>query len=396
MKELRPSGPPRLVRLHAERYRALRSLDLAGLTPLTAFLGPNGSGKSTILDVFGFLAECFSSGLRQAWEKRGRFRELRTRGAEGPIVIEVEYQEGPGLSRLTYHLEIDEGAGGPFVAEEWLGPGNPSLRLLDFHAGVGLVLDEADNAREERSQERLSSSEAIAVNTLGQLYRYRRIGTLRRFIIDWHLSALSADGGRAAAETGPQEHLSANGENLPNVIRYLRENHSEQLSQILAALVRCVPSLEGIGTDLTADGRLSLLVKDTPFVDPIPARFASEGTMKLLAYLTLLHDPVPPRLIGIEEPESHLHPRLLDELAEECRQASARTQLLISTHSPFFVNGLRAEEVWTLSRDEQGYSRARRASEIRGIAEFLEEGALLGDLWLEGHFDATAASHRGP
>jgi predicted ATPase len=395
MTELRSPRPPRLERLHVERFRALRTLDLENLTPLAAFLGPNGSGKSTILDVFGFLAESFSSGLRQAWDKRGRFRELRTRGSEGPIVIEMEYQEGHG-PRLIYHLEIDEGAGGPFVAEEWLGPASHSMRLLDFRSGMGLVLDEADDAQEEQSQERLSSPEAIAVNTLGQLHRYRRIGALRRFIIDWHLSSLSADGGRAAAETGPQEHLSANGENLPNVIQYLREKHPDQLGQILAALARCVPRLERIGTELTADGRLSLLVKDAPFLDPIPARFASEGTMKLLAYLTLLHDPNPPRLIGIEEPENHLHPRLLDELAEECRQASARSQLLISTHSPFFVNGLRAEEVWTLARDEQGYTRARRASQIRGIPEFLEEGALLGDLWAEGHFDAEVASRLGP
>ena len=379
-----------------ERYRALRSLDLAGLTPLVAFLGPNGSGKSTILDVFGFLAECFSSGLRQAWDKRGRFRELRTRGIEGPIIIELDYREGLGLPLLTYHLEIEEGAGGPFVAREWLSAaGSPSL--LDFRSGAGAVLDgETAESRGEMSEERLSSPEALAVNTLGQLYRYRRIGALRRFISDWHLSALSTDDGRAAAETGPQERLSASGDNLPNVIEYLREQHPEQPATILAALVRCVPGLERVGTELTPDGRLSLLVKDAPFADPIPARFASEGTMKLLTYLTLLYDPDPPRLIGVEEPESHLHPRLLDELAEECRQASIRTQLLISTHSPFFVNGLRAEEVWALARDEKGCTQARRASEIRGISEFLAEGALLGDLWVEGHFDAEIASRLAP
>ncbi|HKH47929.1 MAG TPA: AAA family ATPase [Thermoanaerobaculia bacterium] len=396
MEESRPQSPPRIERLHVERYRALRSLDLVSLTPLVAFLGPNGSGKSTILDVFGFLAECFSSGLRQAWDKRGRFRELRTRGTEGPIVIELDYREGLGLPLLTYHLEIEEGTGGPFVAREWLSAaGSPSL--LDFRSGAGVVLDgETAESHGELTEERLSSPEAIAVNTLGQLYRYRRIGALRRFISDWHLSALSPDDGRAAAETGPQERLSASGDNLPNVIEYLGEQHPEQLATILAALVRCVPGLERVGTELTPDGRLSLLVKDAPFADPIPARFASEGTMKLLTYLTLLYDPDPPRLIGIEEPESHLHPRLLDELAEECRQASVRTQLLTSTHSPFFVNGLRAEEVWALARDEKGWTQARRASEIRGISEFLAEGALLGDLWVEGHFDAEIASRLAP
>ena len=63
------------------------------------------------------------------------------------------------------------------------------------------------------------------------------------------------------------------------------------------------------------------------------AKFASDGTLKMLAYLTVLYDPDPPHLIGIEEPENQLHPRLLNELAEECRRASALTQLLVTTHS---------------------------------------------------------------
>ena len=77
----------------------------------------------------------------------------------------------------------------------------------------------------------------------------------------------------------------------------------------------------------------------------------------------------------------------LPELAEECRQASARSQLMVTTHSPFFVNGLRAQELWVLYRDDGGYTQARRASDMPGVNEFMVEGALLGHLWAEGHFD---------
>jgi len=64
---------PRIEELSVINYRALRNLNLKGLTPLTVFLGPNGSGKSTVFDVFAFLSECFSLGLRKAWDKRGRW-----------------------------------------------------------------------------------------------------------------------------------------------------------------------------------------------------------------------------------------------------------------------------------------------------------------------------------
>jgi predicted ATPase len=116
------------------------------------------------------------------------------------------------------------------------------------------------------------------------------------------------------------------------------------------------------------------------------SKFASDGTMKMLAYLTVLYDPEPPRFIGIEEPENFLHPRLLPELAEECRAASENSQLLITSHSPFLLNAMRAEEVRVLYRDEQGFTQAVRASDIQGIPEFIQAGASLGHLWMEGHF----------
>lgn len=383
---------PRIESLKVERYRALHHLELRQITPLTVFLGPNGSGKSTIFDVFAFLSECFSVGLRKAWDRRGRFRELRTRGASGPIVIEIKYRERPDSPLITYHLSIDENAKGPFVAEEWLHWKRKSFgapfRFLDFREGAGRVVSgEVPDEQDERVDERLSSSETIAVNTLGQLAKHPRVTALRRFITGWYLSYLSADSTRGVAEAGPQERLSPTGDNLPNVIQYLKEQHPDRLNEILATLSRRIPRLEQVNADVMPDGRLLLQIKDAPFEQPILARFASDGTLKLLAYLTILYDPDPAQLIGIEEPENYLHPRLLPELAEECRQATARTQLLVSSHSPFFVNALRPEEVWVLYRDENGYTRARRAAEMKGIREFIEEGALLGHLWLEGHFE---------
>jgi len=383
---------PRIEELSVKNYRALRNLNLKGLTPLTVFLGPNGSGKSTIFDVFAFLSECFSVGLRKAWDKRGRFKELRTRGSDGAIVFELKYREKPKSPIITYHLTIEEERKGPYVAEEWLqwrrGSKGKPFRFLDFERGAGKVITgEEPDERDQRIEERLDSPEMIAVNTLGQLAKHPRVSALRRFITGWYLSYLTADNTRGTPEAGPQERLSATGDNLPNVIQYLKEQHEDRLDQILKTLSRRVPQLEKVDAELMADGRLLLQIKDAPFERPILAKFASDGTLKMLAYLTVLYDPDPPQLIGIEEPENHLHPRLLPELAEECREASTRTQLMVTTHSPFFVNGLRPEELWVLYRDKNGYTQAKQAAKMRGIKEFMNQGALLGHLWAEGHFE---------
>lgn len=383
---------PCIEYLRVKNYRALHDLELKSISPLTVFLGPNGSGKSTIFDVFAFLAECFSLGLRKAWDRRGRFKELRTRGADGPIVFEIKYRESRNLPLVTYHFAINEENKGPVVAEEWLqwkrGSWGRPFTFLDFRKGIGQVITgEMPDEKDQRMDEQLDSPEVLAVNTLGQFAKHPRVSALRRFITGWYLSYLTADSTKGIPEAGPQERLSPKGDNLPNVIQFLKEQHVDRLNQILNTLSRRVPRLEKVETQLLADGRLLMQIKDAPFARPILARFASDGTLKMLAYLTVLYDPDPPQLIGIEEPENHLHPRLLPELAEECRMASVRSQLMITTHSPFFVNGLRPKELWVLYRDEKGYTQAKRSSEMKGINEFMNEGAQLGHLWVEGHFE---------
>lgn len=383
---------PRIEYLRVQNYRALHDLELKDLRPLTVFLGPNGSGKSTVFDVFAFLSECFSAGLRKAWDRRGRFKEMRTRGADGPILIELKYRERPGSPIITYHLSIDENKRGPFVKEEWLkwrrlGQHGQPFNFLKFSEGKGQVISgENPDKEDERIEEQLDSPEMIAVNTLGQFAKHPRVSALRRFITGWYLSYLTADNTRGVPEAGPQERLSATGDNLPNVIQYLMEQHPDRLDLVLDVLRARVPKLDSVEAQPMADGRLLLQIKDAPFAEPILARFASDGTLKMLAYLTVLHDPDPPQLIGIEEPENHLHPRLLPELAEECRNVSGQTQLMVTTHSPFFVSGLRPDELWILYRDEKGFTQAMRSNEIQGVIEMMEEGAKLGELWMEGFF----------
>lgn len=386
---------PRIEYLRIKNYRALKDVKLDNLTPLTVLLGPNGSGKSTIFDAFAFLAECFNEGLRKAWDKRGRFRELRTRGAEGPITIELKYREKyhPRKSPLiTYQLSIDESQKGPFVVNETLswkrGSYGQPFRFLDFNNGGGFVISgETPDDKADRVSEQLDSPEILAVNTLGQFKKHPRVSALRQFITGWYLSYLSANESKTPREAGPQERLSSTGDNLANVIQYLMEQHNDRLEQILYVLVKRVPRLEKVDAEIMLDGRLLLRFKDAPFSHPVLAKYTSDGTLKMLSYLTLLYDPAPPMLIGIEEPENHLHPRLLPELAEECRTAASRTQLMVTTHSPFFIGGLRPEELWALYRDEKGYTNAKRTSDMKGIKEFIAEGAKLGSLWMEGQFE---------
>ena len=395
MAAAQPEGPPRIESLSVRNFRALRKIDLEDLTPLTVLVGPNGSGKSTVFDVFAFLSECFEDGLRRAWDRRGRVQEIKSRCSSGPIEIEIKYRERPKELRssplITYHLELNEVHGRPVVAHEWLrwrrkSRGRP-FKFLEFHRGSGeAVSGELPDEMDERVPFRLQSPDLLAVNALGQFSDHPRVARLRDFITGWHTSYLAAEEGRGQPESGPHEKLTRTGDNLANVVQYLHEISPERLRRIIRILAERVPLISDVKAEPMKDGRLLLQFIDTPFDEPILARYASDGTLKMLAYLILLHGPHTYPFIGIEEPENFLHPQLLPLLAEECRAALRSTQLLITTHSPFFLDRLNPEEVRILWRDDSGYTSVRRASDIEGITDLMETGGWLGNLWTEGWF----------
>ncbi|HEV8177748.1 MAG TPA: hypothetical protein VGP44_08685, partial [Gemmatimonadales bacterium] len=133
---------------------------------------------------------------------------------------------------------MDEERGAPVVVEEALrwntSPGSGRPRdILRFARGEGSVYDDES---ESSSHEKLDSSDLLAVSTLGQLSRHPRVAALHRFISGWYLSYVSADHTRALPEAGPQARLSQSGDNLPNVVQYLEEQHPKRLAGIFRRL----------------------------------------------------------------------------------------------------------------------------------------------------------------
>lgn len=390
---------PHIEEFQVENYRVLRNVTLSDLQPLNVVLGPNGCGKSTLFDVFGFLAEALQTNVRKALEPRGRLRELRSRGVRKPVAVTLRYRESdfdaPKSPLITYHLAVDEVRGKPVVVEEYLrwtrsGKAGSPFKFLDVKDGKGRVITgEAPEKSDERREVVLDSPDILAIKALGQLTENPRVASLRRFIEGWFLSYFIPDQARQVPEAGAKEHLSRTGENLPNVVQYLSEEHPQILESILRRVARRIPGLERVESRRTEDGRLALRFKDGPFADPFLAKFVSDGTIKMFAYLVLLSDPEPPPLLCIEEPENGLHPKLLPILAEELRAHATKAQVFVSSQSPYFVNALRPEELWIIDRGEDGFATVERSDRIAGVPEFVAEGATLGNLWSEGQF------HRG-
>src|SRR3712207_6151169 len=108
-----------LEALHLENYRLFRDAWLTDLPRMAVVVGANGSGKSTLFDALSCLKESLQQNVAQAVARRGGFRELVSRGEEGPIGITLTFRESGG--RLaSYDLKIASDGGKPVVEREVL------------------------------------------------------------------------------------------------------------------------------------------------------------------------------------------------------------------------------------------------------------------------------------
>lgn len=386
-----------------KNFRAFRDVHLKDLPNFVVLVGANGTGKSTLFSVFEFLRDAMASNVTAALGKLGGsrgFQEVRSRGSDGPIEIELKIRAdvGKGTKTITYEVVIDEVNGRPVVEREVLkyrrGSGGKPWHFLDFSRGEGeAVTNElesvADESALQREKQRLRSPDILAIKGLAQFERFPAAVELGTLIENWHLSDFHINRARPEQEAGYAEHLSREGENLSLVIEYLQKNHPKIFEQILKKLSERVPGITKVESKVTEEGRVLLKFQDGKFEDPFLARYVSDGTIKMLAYLVLLLDPKPHPLLCVEEPENQLYPSLLPELAEEFRTYAERGgQVFVSTHSPDFVNAVDLDEAFWLVKRE-GYTEVLRASESAQIRAYVALGDQLGSLWKQGLFEGA-------
>jgi predicted ATPase len=400
----------RLLGIHIRNYKALRDLRLGqttyaegdALPGLACFIGPNGCGKSTLLDAFGFISDCLLEGVESACDKpwRGGFDHLRTQGSNGPIEFELFFDAGDPARPIVYHLQVDEVDGVPGVVEETLRQrrkgevrGKPYYFLKLKH-GKGKVWsgDYVDHGADSKKHQKVVLADLgfPGITTLGNLAEHPRIIRLRKYIEQWYLSYFVPDAARVLPSAGAQRWLDREGSNIGNVLQYFQRQYPKEFSQILERIATSIPGLRTITPEVSKDKRLLLRFDESGYVDPFYQQSMSDGTLKMLAYAVLLADPSPRPFIGIEEPENGLYVRLVERLAanlsSHADRAKARTQLLVTTHSPYFVDALRPEQVWLLQKDDNGATNARHAADMPEVRALVAEGLPLGSLWYSNHF----------
>lgn len=307
---------PLIRRVVLENYRSIGFCDVR-LGPLSILVGPNGSGKSNFLDALRFLSEAMTAPVENAFQNREGFSNVLRRGAttEAHLGIRVEFQTTEKTIGL-YLLRFKSGRDADYV-----------LDIEKFSDGAGFQRGPGAEGLDSLELPQMAQHPEFTA-------KFPKFHSAFRSLSDWRFYAFLLEKLRQPVAVAKENTLRSDGGNLPNVLHYISlENHV--VHQRITDYLRVIyPALQSISS-FEAGGFRILEFHETSQTFHAPQ--VSDGTLRALAVLVALFQRQAGaehvRLVGLEEPETALHPAAAGVLFDAMREASASVQVVATTHS---------------------------------------------------------------
>ena len=356
-------------KLWAKNFRSIADASIE-LDELIVLVGANASGKSNVLDILRFVKDAFRFDLEAAISMRHGINAIRRHDADGnPLDIEIgicatfggpsttnrdasieygftltsdsdedykvkrEYSkvwQGGGDNCESVEFKIEDGE---IAFQESLAPRSPNSRFGDYESSDSYTSDlwlrRIARAWLIRDGEADRSMRLMA-STLERLHR--RILSMRLY----HIFPNTI---REPQKLGNAYPLDEDAGNLASVLRDLAKARPSSMKRLKKSLGHLVPGVSDLEV-ASAGGYLVVRLKhDSAGCGAwFDLSQESDGTVRLLGLLAALYQRHPLSLIGIEEPELTVHPGALAVLADLLNEASQRSQVVITTHSPELID----------------------------------------------------------
>jgi predicted ATPase len=376
-------------------FRSLREIHLEpGMR--NVFVGPNAAGKSNFLEALRFLTHAAEVGLSKTFNDRGGFAEVFWKGETTDNEIEfditvdlpIRLEEPPVPAHYLLNIEGSQ-TGLITVKREFLQirNGNDFVDVIDMRAGHGSVKHlDGSKAFDPPGSPSVSMLEFNIPNWAGSNFK-----TYLRIVHFYDLVP------RAMKQLKPfvkATFLNEFGENLVEFLTTLKTGHSESFRQIEQVVKDTFPDVEQLIPEPNQAGQVYLSSKERFLKRPISVWNMAHGELAFIALVSLILSPPEfgAPITCVEEPENHLHPRLLEILIELLRQNEARlltegygvSQIFATTHSPYLVDHLKLDELIVVEKvsGETRYSRPKDKAELREL--LAREHLGLGELWFTG------------
>jgi predicted ATPase len=189
------------------------------------------------------------------------------------------------------------------------------------------------------------------------------------------------------------EPFNSTGYGLPAVLDNLKDNQPERWELLLAEMRKWLPEYDYIQFDKPQAGQKGIALRTKRGGHRIPANELSQGTLIALAMLTLAYMPDPPSLVGLEEIDHSLHPRLLRHLQdalyrlsypESCGETRPPIQVIATTYSPYLLDLYRDHPDEVILAQKEGLEvEMKRLSDVKHFQEILGDSPL-SEVWYSG------------
>jgi predicted ATPase len=380
-----------------KNFKSFRELSL-DLKERNVLVGPNMSGKTNLLLVFRFLTQMVAPvagghGLLNALASLGGFQEVVWRGhnQDEPqarsiyLALSGDFKrtrlmEKPESEDWKYVLELEGNAGAVVVKHETLTVsdargthdlirmGDNSVRFIS-DPGRGVIAEVPEATR--------SALEFELPQWAGNEYR--------QMFASFQFFSLNPREMKLPNYSNITRVLTETGNNLSAWLMTIENESPEAFQKIKMA----AKNLSVTNLFMPQGQAVVWLISEEENVKNLPVFQMSDGQICFIALLSLIFSPFGAPLFCIEEPENHLHPKLLETfvgLLDQSHRALGDTaaQLLVTTHSLHLVDKLKLEDLILFFRrgGESVHIRPERSSHLQ---KFLSDEHMgLGELYYSG------------
>ncbi|MBK5962862.1 chromosome segregation protein SMC [Thiocystis minor] len=320
-----------LTRVVLRNYKSIGHCDVR-LQPLTYLVGANGSGKSNFLDALHLVRDALSGSLDNALNERGGLAEVRRRSSGHPthfgIRLEFALPDGtPG--HYAFNIGALKGGGYEVQTEECAIGGLGKGPFYKVERGKATATSETTFPA--------VTADRLALVSVSGLTAFRPLFDALTSMGFYNLNPKLM---REPQKPQDGRLLKPVGENIASVIGHLERTAPAQMAIIQEYLQTVVPMVHGVerkpfGPTETLEFRQEMAGANHPW--RFLAQSMSDGTLRALGVLTALFQgnrDDAPTLVGIEEPETALHPAASAALREALTRATEHTQIIVTSHSP--------------------------------------------------------------
>lgn len=340
----------RITRLSIRNFRSIAKAELRP-GDLTILVGPNGAGKSNVLDALRFVSDALSVTPMHALALRGGVGAVRRKGLRGHpnhFTIRLEFAL-PEKCYGLYAFTVGALPKGEFSVnhERCVLHGPGALNKSEFEIKDGEFITMPRGVQPRVSPDRLALTLVSGHPAFRPLYD---------FLVGMRFYNLVPDVIRKPQDPDLGLVLLRDGANSAAVVRELRRGNGEirEVGEFLARVVPGMIEVEHlqIGSQETIQFKQDVGDRGKQPLTFLPANI-SDGTLRVLGVLLAVYQRSRPPVLGIEEPESTVHPAAAQVLFDAIRHGTRWSQVFVTTHSPELIEDkrVRVDELRAVEMD---------------------------------------------